>query len=117
MTPDCIRFFGLDWPCTEEALTRAYRRLMRQFHPDVHGGDAAASNATMLINRMYEQAVKYVRCSTVPPASPPLQEPPVPTTTRAWGIHLGVGVGGLGLSVGLGAVSDWWDGEESEDPS
>src|SRR4051794_24124432 len=66
MTPDCIAFFGLTAPCTEEQLSAAYRRLARRFHPDA-GGDEAACK---VLNRMYEQALEYIRSgSTVGPES------------------------------------------------
>jgi hypothetical protein len=76
VTPDCIAFFGLTWPCTEQELNRAYRRLSLKFHPDV-GGDEAASK---VVNRMYEQAKEYIRSGTVPPP----QAPPKPPPTRTY---------------------------------
>jgi len=38
-TPACLRSLGLELPCSEVDVKRAYRRLAEQLHPD-RGGDA-----------------------------------------------------------------------------
>jgi hypothetical protein len=52
-TPRCISVFGLTMPCTEEQLLAAYRRKVKQLHPD-RGGDR---RAFMRLQAQFEQAM------------------------------------------------------------
>ncbi len=56
-TPPCLRALGLEWPCTEEDVKTAYRRLAKELHPD-HGGDI---KRFLLLHEQLEQANHYVR--------------------------------------------------------
>lgn len=55
--PRCIAVFGLDWPCTEEALTQSYRRKIKVLHPD-SGGD---ERRFRLLQGYFEEALRMVR--------------------------------------------------------
>lgn len=56
-TPGCIRSLGLELPCTEEDIKKAYRRLAETMHPD-RGGDR---QKFMMLQRQFEAALQFVR--------------------------------------------------------
>ena len=56
-TPGCIRSLGLDLPCTEQDIKRAYRLLAEELHPD-RGGDR---QRFMLLQKQFEEAIEYIR--------------------------------------------------------
>jgi hypothetical protein len=55
--PRCIAVFGLEWPCSEEELTRSYRRKIKTLHPD-SGGD---ERRFRLLQGYFEEALRMVR--------------------------------------------------------
>ena len=55
--PRCVAVFGLDWPCSEEELTQAYRRKIKKLHPD-RGGD---ERRFRMLQRYFEEALAMVR--------------------------------------------------------
>ncbi len=55
-TPRAIAAFGLQMPCTEEDLKRAYRQKVKELHPD-HGGD---QRRFMILQAQFEEALKLV---------------------------------------------------------
>jgi len=55
-TPRSIAALGLRMPCTEEDLKRAYRSLVKQFHPD-HGGD---ERRFLLLQANFEEALEIL---------------------------------------------------------
>jgi len=56
-TPSCLHTFFLTLPCTEEQLTEAYRRKVKDIHPD-HGGD---QEEFLRVQRQFEEALRLVR--------------------------------------------------------
>ena len=52
--PRCIQALHLTWPCSQEAVKRAYRRLARSAHPDGGG----SGEAFLALQDAYEQALK-----------------------------------------------------------
>ena len=56
-TPGCIRSLGLEMPCSEEDIKKAYRTLAETMHPD-RGGDR---QKFMLLQREFEDALRFVR--------------------------------------------------------
>jgi len=46
---------GVSPNCTEEELKSAYRKLAKQYHPDLHPGDENAARRMNEINAAYEQ--------------------------------------------------------------
>ncbi len=56
-TPGCLRTLGLQWPCTEEDVKRAYHKLAKELHPD-RGGDR---RHFLLLQEQFEAAVEFVR--------------------------------------------------------
>jgi hypothetical protein len=56
-TPRCLAVFGLSLDCTSEQLDRAYRRKVKELHPD-RGGDP---RRFQLIVEYYEQARGMLR--------------------------------------------------------
>jgi hypothetical protein len=60
--PRCVAVFGLDWPTSEEALTRAYRRKVKKLHPD-RGGD---ERRFLMLQRYFEEALELVRRQELP---------------------------------------------------
>lgn len=55
-TPGCLRSLGLEMPCKEEDIKRAYRSLAEDMHPD-RGGDR---RRFMILQRQYEEALKFM---------------------------------------------------------
>jgi len=51
---DYYRILGVDRNTSEKDIKRAYRRLARQFHPDVNPGDKQAEEKFKEINEAYE---------------------------------------------------------------
>ena len=45
--------FGLSHSASQSDIKAAYRRLMRKYHPDIHGGDERFQNACKAINSIY----------------------------------------------------------------
>lgn len=56
-TPGCIRSLGLEMPCREEDIKRAYRQLAETMHPD-RGGDR---QEFLLLQRQFEEALAFIR--------------------------------------------------------
>lgn len=54
MTKDPYQVLGVPHGATEEEIKAAYRRLAKQYHPDLHPGDAAAAAHMNEINEAYE---------------------------------------------------------------
>jgi hypothetical protein len=52
-TPRCIAALGLQMPCTEEDLKRAYRQKVKELHPD-HGGD---QRRFLILQAHFEEAL------------------------------------------------------------
>jgi hypothetical protein len=55
-TPRSIAAFGLRMPCSEEDLKRAYRKLVKQLHPD-HGGN---ERRFLLLQANFEEALEIL---------------------------------------------------------
>ena len=55
MTKDPYSVLGVAPGCSEEELKSAYRKLAKQYHPDLHPGDEAAAAKMNEINSAYEQ--------------------------------------------------------------
>ena len=49
-----IRLFGLSLDFTQNELQKAYRALVKRYHPDVNGGSAEAEDRIKSINVSYE---------------------------------------------------------------
>ena len=71
-TPSALAAFGLRLPCTPEDLKRAYRRRVKQLHPD-HGGD---QRRFMIAQAQFEEAMGIViahsatkRATAMPPVA------------------------------------------------
>lgn len=56
-TPGSLRSLGLEMPCTEDEVKRAYRRLAETMHPD-RGGDR---RKFLLLQGQFEEAIGFVR--------------------------------------------------------
>ncbi len=55
-TPRSIAALGLQMPCTEEDVKRAYREKVKQLHPD-HGGD---QRRFLVLQGHFEEALQIV---------------------------------------------------------
>ena len=52
---DPYRVLGLSPDASDEEVKKAYRRLAKKYHPDLHPGDAEAAKKMQEINAAYEQ--------------------------------------------------------------
>lgn len=55
--PPCLEALDLSLPCTEEQVMAAYRRRVKELHPD-HGGDL---QQFLRLQKHFEQALHLVR--------------------------------------------------------
>lgn len=55
MIQDPYKVLGVAPGCSEDELKSAYRKLAKQYHPDLHPGDAHAAQKMNEINAAYEQ--------------------------------------------------------------
>lgn len=55
MTNDPYQVLGIPPSASQEEVKRAYRNLAKQYHPDLHPGDAAAAQKMNAINAAYAQ--------------------------------------------------------------
>ncbi len=52
---DPYRVLGVSPDASDEEIKKAYRRLAKKYHPDLHPGDAEAAKKMQEINTAYEQ--------------------------------------------------------------
>ena len=52
---DPYKVLGVSPDASDEEIKRAYRRLAKQYHPDLHPGDQEAAKKMQQINAAYEQ--------------------------------------------------------------
>ena len=55
MIDDPYKVLGVSPDASDEEIKKAYRRLAKQYHPDVNPGDEAAARKMQQINAAYEQ--------------------------------------------------------------
>lgn len=55
MPTDPYQVLGVDKNASEDEIRQAYRRLAKQYHPDLNPGDAYAAQKMNEINQAYEQ--------------------------------------------------------------
>ena len=55
MMQDPYKVLGLSYGATDEEVTKAYRKLVKKYHPDLHPGDAEAAKKMSEINEAYDQ--------------------------------------------------------------
>ena len=53
--PDPYQILGVSPNASEDDIKQAYRRLAKQYHPDLHPGDQQAAQKMNEINQAYEQ--------------------------------------------------------------
>ena len=63
---DYYEVLGVERNCDEQGLKSAYKKLARQFHPDLNPGTAEAEAKFKRINEAYE-VTRLVSCRTGPP--------------------------------------------------
>ena len=55
MIEDPYKVLGVNPDASDEEIKRAYRRLARQYHPDLNPGDEVAARKMQQVNAAYEQ--------------------------------------------------------------
>ena len=55
MTEDPYKILGVSPGASDEEIKRAYRKLAKQYHPDLHPGDAEAARKMQQVNDAYER--------------------------------------------------------------
>ncbi len=76
----CYRTLGLAPHATEPEIKQAYRRLARQYHPDVNPDDPSAEERFKQISLAYQA---LITAQIAPPSSAPRPAPPSPATRPA----------------------------------
>ena len=61
MSRDPFSVLGISQNATEDEIKSAYRKLAKQYHPDVNGGSAEAEAKMKEINEAYSEALKIKR--------------------------------------------------------
>ena len=56
-TPPSILALGLQWPCSEEEIRTAYRKLAEKNHPDLGGN----RQRFLYLQQHFESAIQFVR--------------------------------------------------------
>ncbi len=74
---DCYRLLELNSQASLAEVKSAYRRLARQYHPDVNPGDRRAQDKFIQVTEAYKHLVVLVAKQT-----PPTSAQPSSTTTR-----------------------------------
>ena len=64
MTGDPYEVLGVSHGASEDEIKQAYRRLAKQYHPDLHPGDAACAKKMNEINEAYDQIQKQRKASS-----------------------------------------------------
>ena len=54
MAKDYYKTLGLDKNATQDDIKKAYRTLVKKYHPDLHPGDEAAAEKFKEINEAHE---------------------------------------------------------------
>ena len=55
MIQDPYKVLGLSYGASDEEVTKAYRKLVKKYHPDLHPGDQEAAKKMQEINEAYDQ--------------------------------------------------------------
>jgi len=55
MIDDPYKVLGVSRDASDEEIKRAYRRLAKQYHPDINPGDPVAAKKMQQVNAAYEQ--------------------------------------------------------------
>jgi hypothetical protein len=79
---ECYRLLQLSPQASLAEVKASYRRLARQYHPDVNASDRQAQEKFIQVTEAYKQLVKIVPARVVPKASPspapPSRQPAAP---------------------------------------
>ncbi len=59
MNRDPFEVLGISSSATEDEIKDAYRKLAKQYHPDLHPGDRQAEEKMKEINEAYSEAMQY----------------------------------------------------------
>lgn len=65
MTEDPYKVLGVSPNASDEEIQKAYRKLVKKYHPDVNPGDASAERKMREINAAYDQ-IKNIREGKAP---------------------------------------------------
>ena len=60
---------GVAPDATDEQIAKAYKRLAKRYHPDLHPNDAAAAEQMGRVNQAYDQ-IKAMRDRSIPILTP-----------------------------------------------
>ena len=55
MIEDPYKVLGVSPDASDEEIKRAYRKLAKQYHPDLNPGDPVAAKKMQQVNAAYEQ--------------------------------------------------------------
>jgi DnaJ domain len=87
----CYRILGLKIGASLDEVKTAYRRLARQYHPDINPGDRHAHEKFIQLNEAYKTLLDVAQnpptppppsAQTAPPQAPPQPPPPKPPTPK-----------------------------------
>lgn len=105
--PDPYTVLGVTPTASDEEVKKAYRKLVKRYHPDMHPGDKACEVKMKEINAAYDSIVnrdKYARSGRNPYSSPGTG------TTGSYGGTTNQGGNPYGAPYGRGASGDPFGG-------
>lgn len=97
MAKSYYEILGVPKTATEEELKSAFRKLARQYHPDLHPGDEAAANKFKEVNEAYETL------------NDPQKRAEYDAAQAGGGSQFGAGGQGAGGARGQGGANSFFD--------
>lgn len=57
---EALDFMEITLPCAVADVKKKYKKLAKQYHPDVNGGDKEASRRFLKLQKAYEEIITYL---------------------------------------------------------
>jgi len=78
----CYQILGLLPSATEQQIKEAYRKLAKQYHPDLNPGDRQAADQFVRVQQAYETLLVVLEHQSQQPSPAPVRSSATPTQTH-----------------------------------